>query len=82
MGANDKPLIAFFGATGGCCLAALTRTLQAGYPCAACKYRPQRSEACPLGPWLAPSVKSGLNDAARINCHPVGLHMLIPSSGS
>lgn len=71
MGANDKPLIAFFGATGGCCLAALTRTLQAGYPCAACKYRPQRSEAFSLGPWRAASFKSNLNDAPRINCHPV-----------
>ena len=35
--ASDKPLIAFFGATGGCCAAALARSLIAGYPCTACK---------------------------------------------
>lgn len=71
MGANNKPFIAFFGATGGSCLAALTRTLQAGYPCAACKYRPQRSETFSSSPWQAASFNAGLNDAPRIICHPV-----------
>ena len=43
--ANEaKPLIAFFGATGGCCAAALARSLKAGYTCLACTILPRKSK--------------------------------------
>ena len=38
---ESKPLVAFFGATGGCCAAALTRSLNAGFTCTACTYLPE-----------------------------------------
>ncbi|CAF9939934.1 MAG: hypothetical protein ALECFALPRED_008379 [Alectoria fallacina] len=43
--ANSKPLIAFYGATGGCTLAALVPALKAGYDCTALARTPSKLSA-------------------------------------